>query len=214
LNLQGVQGSIIQMLNHGISTGGLFLMVGIVYECRHTKLISEYGGLWQVMPVYTAVSIIIVLSSVGLPSLNGFIGEYLILVGAFQTAPVLAIISASAVILAAIYLLWMVQRVFFGVITNPKNEKLHDLNWRELAVMAPLILFIVWVGVYPSTFLSKTEASANAFITLVKSRATAQAAAPLHGLVAQVMDDASTVTTASATLANAAANTLPGGKTQ
>jgi NADH-quinone oxidoreductase subunit M len=216
LNLQGVQGSIIQMLNHGISTGGLFLMVGVVYERRHTKLIAEYGGLWKVMPVYTTVSIIIVLSSVGLPALNGFIGEYLILVGAFQASPVLAIISASAVILAAIYLLWMVQRVFFGVITNPKNEKLKDLNWRELAVMAPLILFIVWVGVYPKPFLSKTETSATNFIKQVQSRATAQAEAPLYGLVAQVMPDVpAAVTVAPTTVANAAASAaLPGGKTQ
>jgi len=190
LNLQGVQGSIIQMLNHGISTGGLFLMVGIVYERRHTKLIAEFGGLWKVMPVYTAVSVIIVLSSVGLPGLNGFIGEYLILVGAFQASPVLAVISASAVILAAIYLLWLVQRVFTGEVTNPKNEKLKDLSWRELAVMAPLILFIVWVGVYPKPFLSKTETSATLFIKQVQTRASAQARAPLYGLVAAVMPDA------------------------
>jgi NADH-quinone oxidoreductase subunit M len=226
LNLQGVQGSIIQMLNHGISTGGLFLMVGIVYERRHTKLISEFGGLWQVMPVYTAVSLIVVLSSVGLPGLNGFIGEYLILVGAFQASPVLAIIAASSVILAAIYLLWLVQRVFFGAVNNPKNENLQDLSWRELAVMAPLILFIVWVGVYPQPFLGKTETSASHFIKQVRTRATAQAQAPLYGLVAAVMPDdpagetpaamaATGANTGATTVANAEGGAvLPAGKMQ
>jgi NADH-quinone oxidoreductase subunit M len=172
------------MLNHGISTGGLFLMVGMVYERRHTKLISEFGGLWRVMPVYSAVSLIIVLSSIGLPGLNGFVGEYLILVGAFQVHKLFAILAAAAVILAAIYLLWMVQRVFFGAVDNPKNAVLKDLNWRELAVMASLIVFIVWVGVYPKPFLSKTETSVTYFIKSVQTRATAQRALTPAALLA------------------------------
>jgi NADH-quinone oxidoreductase subunit M len=159
------------------------------------------------------VAVIIVLSSVGLPSLNGFVGEYLILVGAFQANKVFAIIAASAVILAAIYLLWMVQRVFTGVVTNPKNANLKDLSWRELAVMAPLILFIVWVGVYPSTFLNKTETSATLFIKQVQSRATAQAANPLHGLVAAVQPDDAPGAIPLA-LAQPAGGDLPAGKTQ
>jgi NADH-quinone oxidoreductase subunit M len=175
LNTQGVQGAVIQMLNHGISTGGLFLMVGMVYERRHTKAIAEFGGLVETMPKYAAVFLIVVLSSIGLPSLNGFVGEYLVLLGAFQVNPWYAIVPASAVILAAIYLLWMVQRVFFGPMTNPKNRGLSDLSLRELAVMAPLLLFIVWVGVYPKPFLSRSETSVNAFIRQVRGGMHVQA---------------------------------------
>jgi NADH-quinone oxidoreductase subunit M len=177
LNPEGVQGSILQMLNHGISTGGLFLIVGMIYERRHTKAIAEFGGLWRVMPVYTALSLIVVLSSVGLPGLNGFVGEYLILVGAFAVRPIHAVIAASAVIVAAVYLLWMVQRVYFGEVTNPKNKALHDLSWREMAVLAPLLVFMVWGGVYPKTFLGKTEASANHFVQTVQARMQAAAGA-------------------------------------
>jgi NADH-quinone oxidoreductase subunit M len=176
LNDQGVQGSVLQMLNHGVSTGGLFLVVGMIYERRHTKAIAEFGGLMKVMPIYATLFLIIVLSSIGLPSLNGFVGEYLILVGAYQVSPVAAIVSASAVILAAVYLLWMFQRVFFGEVSRPANEKVYDLNWREVAVLAPLILFIVWIGVYPGTFLSRIEPSATRFIELVNTRPTARAA--------------------------------------
>ncbi len=169
LNAEGVQGSVLQMLNHGVSTGGLFLVVGMIYERRHTKAIAEFGGLMRVMPIYATLFLIIVLSSIGLPSLNGFVGEYLILIGAFRVSPVAAILAASAVILAAVYLLWMVQRVFFGEVTNPKNEHVRDLNWREVAVLAPLILFIVWIGVYPKPFLSKLETSVGHFIQLVQT---------------------------------------------
>jgi NADH-quinone oxidoreductase subunit M len=177
LNQQGVQGSILQMLNHGISTGGLFFLVGMVYERRHTKLISEFGGLWQVMPVFSAFSLIIVLSSIGLPGLNGFVGEYLILVGAYGASKVAAVLAAFAVILAAIYLLWMVQRVYFGEVTHPKNRLLKDLSWREIAVLAPLIVFIVGVGVYPQPILSRTDVSSAHFIQTVRTRAAAQTAA-------------------------------------
>ena len=174
LNTQGVQGGVLQMLNHGITTGGLFLVVGMIYERRHTKAIAEFGGLMKGMPIYATLFLILVLSSIGLPSLNGFIGEYLILVGAYQKSPVSAIIAASAVILAAVYLLWMFQRVFFGEVTNPSNEQVADLNWREVAVLAPLILFIVWVGVYPKPFLGRMETSVNHFIELVNTEPTAR----------------------------------------
>lgn len=175
LNTEGVQGSVIQMLNHGISTGGLFLGVGILYERRHTKAIADFGGLMRVMPIFSTLFLIIVLSSIGLPSLNGFVGEYLILVGAYQVNPAAAILSASAVILAAVYLLWMFQRVFFGEVTNEANRNLKDLNLREIAVFLPLIFFIVWVGVYPKPFLSKIEPSVNHFIKLVHTTPTARA---------------------------------------
>ncbi len=174
LNEQGVQGSVLQMLNHGISTGGLFLVVGMIYERRHTKAIAEFGGLIKVMPVYAVLFLIFVLSSIGLPGLNGFIGEYLILVGAYQVSPVAAIIAAVAVILAAVYLLWMYQRVFFGIITNPKNLTLKDLPLREVAVLAPLILFTVWVGVYPKPFLDKIGPSVSHFIDMVDTGRMAQ----------------------------------------
>ncbi len=176
LNTQGVQGGVLQMLNHGISTGGLFLVVGMIYERRHTKAIAEFGGLMRVMPIYATLFLIIVLSSIGLPSLNGFVGEYLILVGAFQEYPIAAVLAASAVILAAVYLLWMFQRVFFGEVTNLKNEKVSDLSLREIAVLAPLILLIVWAGVYPTTFLSKMETSVNHFIKIVHTAPAERAA--------------------------------------
>ena len=169
LNPEGVQGGILQMLNHGVSTGGLFLVVGMIYERRHTKAISEFGGLIRVMPVFATLTLIIFLSSIGLPGLNGFVGEYLILVGVYQVSPVAAILAASAVILAAVYLLWLYQRVFFGEVTNPKNEGLKDLSFREVAVLAPLIFLIVWVGVYPKPFLDKIAPSSEQFIRMVQA---------------------------------------------
>ena len=172
LNDQGVQGSILQMLNHGISTGGLFLMVGMLYERRHTKAIAEYGGLMRVMPVFSTLSLIIVLSSIGLPSLNGFVGEYLILVGAYKVSPLAAILSASAVILAAIYLLWLFQRVFFGEVTNKKNLTLTDLVPREVALLMPLIVLIVWVGVYPKPFLDRIAPASQKVIQMAQSKRT------------------------------------------
>ncbi|MBI4083619.1 MAG: NADH-quinone oxidoreductase subunit M [Candidatus Lambdaproteobacteria bacterium] len=179
LNLQGVQGSVLQMLNHGVSTGGLFFLVGMIYERRHTKAIAEFGGLIRVMPIYAAFMLIFVLSSIGLPSLNGFVGEYLILLGAYQVSPIAAILSASAVIVAAVYLLWMYQRVFFGVISNAKNLTLRDLPLREVAVLVPLVVLILWGGIYPKTFLGKTEASVAGFLKRVRiERQTAQAAQP------------------------------------
>ncbi len=167
LNEQAVSGAMIQMINHGLSTGALFLLVGVVYDRRHTRLIKDYGGIAKVMPWYTTVFIIVTLSSVGLPGLNGFVGEFLILVGAYQTAPIYAIIAATGVILAAIYMLWMVRRVFFGPITNKKNESLKDLNVTEWATLLPLLVFIVWIGVHPNTFLSKFTVSIEHFLSQV-----------------------------------------------
>ena len=171
LNFQGVQGGLLQMLNHGVSTGGLFLLVGMIYERRHTKAIAEFGGLMKVMPIYATFFLIFVLSSIGLPGLNGFVGEYLILVGAFQVEPVAAVLAAFAVILAAIYLLWMYQRVFFGKITNEANAGLKDLPLREIVVLAPLVVLIVWVGVYPKPFLDRMEPAALRLIDMVQSHA-------------------------------------------
>ncbi|MDH4120459.1 MAG: NADH-quinone oxidoreductase subunit M [Deltaproteobacteria bacterium] len=175
LNTQGVQGSMIQMLNHGVSTGALFLLVGMIYERRHTKAIAEFGGLMGPMPVYATVFLVVVLSSIGLPGLNGFVGEYLILLGAYGVNPWGAGVSALAVVLAAIYLLWMYQRVFFGLVTKAVNQKLADLTLREMAVLAPLLVLIVWMGVYPKPFLDKMKPSVDQFIA---SQAGAKPAVP------------------------------------
>ncbi len=160
---ESVQGAVIQMVNHGLSTGALFLLVGIIYERTHTREIADYGGIARLVPVYSFALMFASLSSVGLPGLNGFIGEFLILVGSFQS-PILhswwfTVFAASGVIFAAIYLLWMYQRVVFGQVTNQKLVGLKDMNGREKLVLFPIFLFIVWIGIYPSTFLKVSEKS-------------------------------------------------------
>ena len=169
LNTQAIEGGILQMINHGLSTGALFLIVGVLYERRHTRLISEYGGVTARMPVFAAVFMIATLSSIGLPGLNGFVGEFLVLVGAFQYSPVLTALAATGVIWAAVYMLWMYQRVMFGKITNPKNETLTDLTPREIAYFAPIIAFIFLIGVYPAPFLSKMEPSVTHLVEQSKT---------------------------------------------
>jgi NADH-quinone oxidoreductase subunit M len=163
-NIQGIQGAILQMVNHGISTGALFLLVGILYERRHTRLISEYGGLFKVIPVYAAVFLIVTLSALGLPGLNNFVGEFLILMGAFGPMKGLTVAAAVGIVFAAVYMLWMYQRVMFGTVSNEKNRHLPDMNARELAYMLPLLLFVFWIGLYPQTFLRKMEASVSAVV--------------------------------------------------
>src|SRR5262245_19989915 len=167
LNPVGITGSIVQQLNHGISTGALFLIVGIVYERRHTRAISEYGGLSKVMPVYAAIFLIMTMSSIGLPALNGFIGELLILQGAFLANMVWAAFAASGVVLGAAYMLWLYQRTMFGKVENPKNEHLRDLNMRELATFVPLLILAVWIGLYPAPFLRRLETSVNRVVARV-----------------------------------------------
>ena len=159
LNPVGITGSIVQQLNHGISTGALFLIVGIVYERRHTREISEYGGLSKVMPVYAAIFLIMTMSSIGLPALNGFIGEFLILQGAFIKSKMWAAVAASGVVLGAAYMLYLYQRTMFGKIENPKNERLLDLSNREFATFAPLLILAVWMGLYPAPFLNRLKTS-------------------------------------------------------
>ncbi len=163
-----LQGSIIQMINHGLSTGALFMLVGVLYERRHTKQIADYGGIMKVMPVFSVIFMIVVLSSIGLPGLNGFVGEFLILLGSFYSSNlgshVYVIVSTTAVVLAAIYLLWMFQRVMLGPIDKDENKDLKDLSKIELVSFLPIIVFIVWIGVYPNTFLSKTEVSVKKIV--------------------------------------------------
>lgn len=168
MTAEGIQGAIIQMVNHGLSTGMLFLCVGIIYERRHTREISEFGGLARVMPAYTVFFAIAMLASVGLPGLNGFVGEYLTLLGAF-TSPFLnsiwyTVFAATGVIFAAVYLLWMFQRVMFGSNDNPKNHGLKDLEKREWFALVPMVVFIVWIGVYPMTFLKVSENSTRKLV--------------------------------------------------
>ncbi len=180
LNGPGVNGSVLQMINHGLSTGALFLLVGIIYERRHTRAIAEYGGLSQVMPLYAIVFLIITMSSIGLPPLNGFIGEFTILVGAFSRVWWWGVIGALGIVLGAAYMLWMYQRVFFGPLTNPENRGLQDLNRREILYLAPLIILCFWIGLYPKPFLEVLEKPVNYVVAKVdRSSATAVAAAPI-----------------------------------
>lgn len=169
-NLQGIEGGIIQMINHGLSTGALFLIVGMIYERRHTRMIAEFGGLSKVMPVCATLFMIVTLSSIGLPGLNGFVGEFLILLGTFRTNVIYAVFAATGVVLAAVYMLWMFQRVMFGEVTNPKNEKLPDLSKRELLVLVPIVIMIIWIGIYPKPFLKPMEATINGLIKKVEQR--------------------------------------------
>ena len=157
LNPVGLSGSVLQQINHGISTGALFLIVGVLYERRHTREISEYGGISNVMPIYATITMIMFLSSMGLPLLNGFVGEFTILQGTFMENWKWAAWAVPGVILAAAYLLWLYQRVFFGSVTNPKNEKLHDLTPREIATFVPLIIMALWIGLYPKPFFEILE---------------------------------------------------------
>ena len=167
LNPVGIQGSIIQQVNHGISTGALFLIVGIVYERRHTRMISEYGGLSNVMPVYAAIFMVMMLSSIGLPGLNGFVGELLILQGVFVVSKLWAAVAATGMVLGAAYMLWLYQRTMFGSVKNVKNEKLLDLNLREVATFVPLIIMAVWIGLYPKPFIDLLDTSVDRVIARV-----------------------------------------------
>src|ERR1700690_4459823 len=163
----GLSGSVLQQINHGISTGALFLIVGILYERRHTREIAEYGGISNVMPVYATITLIMFLSSMGLPLLNGFIGEYYVMLGTFMVSWRWAAWAVPGVVLAAAYLLWLYQRVFFGTVTNPKNEKLHDLTPRELLTFAPLVIIAFWIGLYPKPFFQILEQPVNQIVQTI-----------------------------------------------
>jgi NADH-quinone oxidoreductase subunit M len=182
LNPNGINGSIIQQINHGISTGALFLIVGIIYERRHTREIAEYGGLSHVMPAYATIFLIITMSSIGLPLLNGFIGEFTILAGAFQRQISWGAWGCLGIVLGAAYMLWLYQRMMFGQITNPKNEKLKDLNLREYATLLPLVAMAFWIGIYPKPFFRIIEKPVNQIVEKINpgffSRPVQAAAVP------------------------------------
>jgi NADH-quinone oxidoreductase subunit M len=173
---QAMQGALYQMINHGISSGALFLCVGLLYDRRHTREIDDYGGVATPMPRYSTMFTIIALSSLGLPLLNGFIGEFLILIGTFSStvpyARMFAVLGATGVILSAVYLLWMLQRVIFGEITKKENEELQDLNWRENFALAPLVIVAIVMGIAPMYFLRSSEKSVNSIKEAVQSKAS------------------------------------------
>jgi NADH-quinone oxidoreductase subunit M len=177
LTPMGLSGSVLQQINHGISTGALFLIVGVLYERRHTREISEYGGISNVMPVYATVAMIMFLSSMGLPLLNGFIGEFTILGGTFLEKDIAGhsgffwtAWAVPGVVLAAAYLLWLYQRVFFGKVTNPKNEKLPDLSPRELLTFTPLIILALWIGLFPKPFFQILEPPVKQLVEDVRGK--------------------------------------------
>jgi NADH-quinone oxidoreductase subunit M len=164
LNMQSVEGGILQMINHGISTGALFLIVGMIYERRHTRLIEDFGGLAKQIPIFAAFFMIVTLSSIGLPGTNGFIGEFLILLGTFKSNVTYAALGAVGIILAAVYMLWMYQRVMFGKLEKPENMKLKDLNLRERAILIPVVLLIFWIGIFPKPFFDRMEVSVKSLL--------------------------------------------------
>ncbi len=165
----GLQGAVIQNVNHGITTGALFLLVGMIYERRHTKQISEFGGLQKVMPIYAGFFLFMVFASIGLPGLNGFVGEFLVLVGSYATLPPLAIIAASGVVLAAIYLLWAYERVFTGIPEKEENKALSDLSPREIGLLAPLAILVLVLGLYPNILLDKIAPSTEQVLDHVEA---------------------------------------------
>ncbi|MCX6055533.1 MAG: NADH-quinone oxidoreductase subunit M [Chloroflexi bacterium] len=175
INLQGIQGAILQMVNHGLSTGALFLIVGMLYERRHTRLLDLFGGLWKVVPILGTFALITTLSSMGLPGLNGFVGEFSILLGAFSSpvigSPWFAGVATLGVILAAVYLLFMFQKLFLGPVTHEENKKLKDLSVREILILAPILLLTFWIGLYPKPFFMLMAPTVEKLTGLVQSAA-------------------------------------------
>jgi NADH-quinone oxidoreductase subunit M len=186
LTSQALGGSVFQMISHGLTTGALFLLIGMIYDRTHTRQISDYGGLAKIMPVYAGIFLFAAFASAGLPGLSGFIGEFAILVGSYLSFPVLAIIAGSGVILAAIYLLWAYERVFTGPVTNPKLEGLKDLGLREVAIMVPLVVLIVALGVYPKPVMERIEPSTD--VILERIAAVTDYEIPEFGTTSEVVD--------------------------
>jgi NADH-quinone oxidoreductase subunit M len=159
------------MINHGISTGALFFLVGMLYERRHSREIAAYGGIARVVPVFSAIFTVTALASIGLPGLSGFVGEFLVLVGSYETHPVATVLATTGVIFAAAYLLWALQRLIFNRLDKPENELLPDLTRRELAVLLPLVAGMVWLGLYPKPVLERMEPATRHFLEFVRPAA-------------------------------------------
>jgi NADH-quinone oxidoreductase subunit M len=164
LTMQSVQGALMVMISHGFSTGALFLLIGMLYERRHTRLIEDYGGIARVVPIFSLILTVVALSSIGLPGLNGFVGEFLVLLGSFTAYPWATGLATTGVIFAAAYLLWALQRMIFNRLDDRENEHLHDLSPRELAVILPLVIGIVWLGLYPRPVLERMEPATRRFL--------------------------------------------------
>lgn len=181
LNAQGIQGGIIQMINHGISTGALFLIVGMIYERRHTRDLDQFGGLWKIMPVYGTLTLIVALSSMGLPGLNGFVGEFTILLGSWGAGQAggsygtvwYTVLAAIGVILAAVYILYMFQKMFLGPVTQEENKSLQDLNWREIITLVPLLILIFWIGLYPQPFFNLMSPAVDKLVASLQAASVA-----------------------------------------
>jgi NADH-quinone oxidoreductase subunit M len=191
LNPNGVNGAVLHMINHGIYSAALFLLVGIIYERRHTRSVAEFGGLSHVMPGYAAVFLAMAMTAIGLPLLCVFISEFLSLRGAFEANPMWAVWGALGIVLNAAYMLWLYQRMFFGTITNPKNEKLVDLSGREWAYMTPLLILALWIGVYPKPFIEYIQGPVNAVVRQVRPTYPIQGmpvAAPENQQRAEIME--------------------------
>ncbi|MGB5400485.1 MAG: NADH-quinone oxidoreductase subunit M, partial [Thermoanaerobaculia bacterium] len=193
LNTAGLNGGVLQMINHGLSTGALFLLVGVIYERRHTRMIADYGGISSEMPLFATIFMVITLSSIGLPALNGFIGEFTILVGAFNRTWWWALLAVIGIVLGAAYMLWMYQRVFFGPLKNPENKGLEDLNGRELAYLLPIVAMCFWIGLYPKPFFDIMEKPVDYIVQKVDpeyAAAMADGSEPAAGadLVAEIED--------------------------
>jgi len=163
-NSTGITGGVLQMVNHGLSTGALFILVGLIYDRTHTREIAQYGGIWGTVPLWSAFFLVVTLSSIGLPGLNGFVGEFLILSGAFRSHPVAAVVGTTGIILGAVYMLTMYQRVAFGPVTREANRSLADLNRREVFVAASMVLFMVWIGLYPRPFIERIEPTVDVLL--------------------------------------------------
>ncbi|MEE8138493.1 MAG: NADH-quinone oxidoreductase subunit M [Thermoanaerobaculia bacterium] len=185
LNPAGINGSVLQMINHGLSTGALFLLVGVIYERRHTRMIADYGGLSAEMPMFATIFLIITMASIGLPTLNGFVGEFTILVGVFNRVWWWALIGAIGIVLGAAYMLWMYQRVFFGPLTNPENKGLKDLNARELLYLVPVVLLCFWIGLYPRPLFRVLEKPVNYVVQKVDQSYARAALAERTGVPGQ-----------------------------
>ena len=181
MNLQAVEGSILQMVNHGLSTGALFLLVGMIYERRHTRIIGEFGGLSRVMPRFALCFLVVAMSSIGLPGLNGFVGEFLILAGTFRVHRGFAILATVGIVLAAVYMLWMWQRVMWGESRRSQNLDLHDLRPREMAMLVPMILLILWIGLFPNHLLRKMDASVTHLLGQIAGGSQAELTLLLRG---------------------------------